>query len=50
MAHSTIKGATIPDPGDDSPGAWDAYDRTVGTIMPTDPIGGYELSIQYVTA
>lgn len=38
MAHSTIKGATIPDPGDDILGAWDAYDRTVGTIMPTDSI------------
>ena len=50
MAHSTIKGATVPDAGDGLLAAWDAYDQTVGTIMPTDPIGGYELSIQYVTA
>lgn len=48
--HENQKHIPIPDPGDDIPGAWDAYDRTVGTIMPTDPIGGYELSIQYVTA
>ena len=38
MAHSTIKGATIPDAGDDLLASWDAYDRTVGTIMPTDSI------------
>ena len=38
MAHSTIKGATVPDAGDDLLAAWDAYDRTVGTIMPADSI------------
>ena len=36
MAHSTIKGATVPDAGDDLLAAWDAYDRTVGTIMPAN--------------
>ena len=36
--HNTAKGATIPDPGDDLLAAWDAYDQTVGTIMPTDSI------------
>ena len=50
MAHRTIKGATVPDAGDDLLAAWDAYDQTAGTIMPADSIGGYELSIQYVTA
>ena len=38
MAHSTIKGATVPDAGDDLLAAWDAYDQTVGTIMPADSI------------
>ena len=36
MAHRTIKGATVPDAGDDLLAAWDAYDRSVGTIMPAD--------------
>lgn len=53
MAHSTIKGATIPDPGDDIPGAGDKVDlRAKSFLSPAAPapIGGYELSIQYVTA